>query len=107
MTTPDGNTILVPRYYDAIRPPSDEEQQLTNGMLPAWIAQDSSARAGMGIEKWIGGMSPRDALIEYLFNTTLNVDGIWAGYTGTGNETILPHIATGENGFTAGAGPGS
>ena len=94
MTTRDGNTILVPRYYDAIRPPSDEEQQLTNGMLPSWIAQDSSARAGLGVEKWIGGMSPRDALIEYLFNTTLNVDGIWAGYTGPGMKTILPHIAT-------------
>ena len=51
LTTPDGNTILVPRYYDAIRPPSDEEQQLTNGMLPSWIAQDSAARAGMGIEQ--------------------------------------------------------
>ena len=94
MTTPDGNTILVPHYYDAIRPPSDEEQQLTNGMLPQWTAQDSAARAGMGIERWIDGMNPTDALIEYLFNTTLNVDGIWAGYTGPGMKTILPHIAT-------------
>ncbi|HEY5546558.1 MAG TPA: M20/M25/M40 family metallo-hydrolase [Gemmatimonadaceae bacterium] len=94
LTTPDGNTIVVPRYYDAIRPPSDEEQQLTNGMLPQWIAQDSAARAGMGIERWIDGMSPRDALIEYLFNTTMNVDGMWSGYTGPGMKTILPHVAT-------------
>lgn len=94
LTTPDGNTILVPRYYDAIRPPSDEEQQLTNGMLPQWVAQDSLARAGMGIEQWIDSMSARDALIEYLFNTTLNIDGMWSGYTGPGMKTILPHIAT-------------
>jgi len=94
LTTPDGNTILVPRYYDAIRPPSDEEQQLTNGMLPRWVAQDSAARAGMGIARWIDGMSARDALIEYLFNTTMNVDGMWSGYTGPGMKTILPHIAT-------------
>jgi acetylornithine deacetylase/succinyl-diaminopimelate desuccinylase-like protein len=94
LTTPDGNTILVPRYYDAIRPPSDEEQQLTNGMLPRWIAQDSVAREGLGVRQWIGGMNARDALIEYLFNTTLNVDGIWAGYTGPGMKTILPHVAT-------------
>jgi acetylornithine deacetylase/succinyl-diaminopimelate desuccinylase-like protein len=94
LTTPDGNTILVPRYYDAIRQPSDEEQQLTNGMLPAWVAQDSASRAGLGVARWIGGMSPREALIEYLFNTTLNVDGMWSGYTGPGMKTILPHVAT-------------
>src|SRR5687768_2841299 len=94
LTTPDGNTILVPRYYDAIRPPSDEEMQLTNGMLPQWIAQDSLARAGLGVRQWAGGISARDALIEYLFNTTMNVDGMWAGYTGPGMKTILPHIAT-------------
>jgi acetylornithine deacetylase/succinyl-diaminopimelate desuccinylase-like protein len=84
----------VPRYYDANRPPSDEEMQLTNGMLPQWIAQDSLARAGLGVRQWIGGISARDALIEYLFNTTMNVDGMWAGYTGPGMKTILPHIAT-------------
>ncbi|HEX9563224.1 MAG TPA: M20/M25/M40 family metallo-hydrolase [Gemmatimonadaceae bacterium] len=94
LTTPDGNTILVPRYYDAIRPPSDEEQQLTNGMLPRWTALDSAARAGFGIVQWIDGMNPRDALVEYLFGTTMNVDGMWSGYTGPGMKTILPHIAT-------------
>ena len=94
LTTPDGNTILVPRYYDAIRPPTDEEQQLTNGMMAQWVAQDSASRAGLGVERWIGGMSARDALIEYLFNTTMNVDGMWSGYTGPGMKTILPHVAT-------------
>ena len=94
LTTPDGNTILVPRYYDAIRPPNDEEQRLTNGMLPSWMSGDSATRAGFGVTTWIGGMSAHDALIEYLFNTTMNVDGMWAGYTGPGMKTILPHIAT-------------
>jgi acetylornithine deacetylase/succinyl-diaminopimelate desuccinylase-like protein len=39
-------------------------------------------------------MTGRATQIEYLFNTTLNVDGIWAGYTGPGMKTILPHTAT-------------
>jgi acetylornithine deacetylase/succinyl-diaminopimelate desuccinylase-like protein len=29
-----------------------------------------------------------------LFNTTLNIDGLWSGYTGAGMKTILPHVAT-------------
>jgi acetylornithine deacetylase/succinyl-diaminopimelate desuccinylase-like protein len=38
LVSPDGNTILVPGYYDAIRQPNLEEQRLVNGML----------RSGMG-----------------------------------------------------------
>jgi acetylornithine deacetylase/succinyl-diaminopimelate desuccinylase-like protein len=29
-----------------------------------------------------------------LYMPTLNIDGIWSGYTGEGVKTILPHIAT-------------
>jgi acetylornithine deacetylase/succinyl-diaminopimelate desuccinylase-like protein len=94
LTTADGNTILVPGYYDAIRAPSDEEQQLVNGMLPQWTAREEAQRRLLGVEKWIGGMSGKESLIEYLFNTTLNIDGIWSGYTGPGMKTILPHVAT-------------
>jgi acetylornithine deacetylase/succinyl-diaminopimelate desuccinylase-like protein len=94
LTTPDGNTILVPNYYDAIRPPSEEEQRLVNGMIPAWNASEADQRKAFGVERWIGGMTGTDALMAYLFNTTLNVDGMWSGYTGVGMKTILPHVAT-------------
>ena len=94
LTTPDGNTIVVPGYYDAVRAPSEEEQRLVNGMLAAWTQGEADARKGFGVEQWIGGMSGSQSLMEYLFTTTLNVDGIWSGYTGVGTKTILPHIAT-------------
>jgi acetylornithine deacetylase/succinyl-diaminopimelate desuccinylase-like protein len=94
LTTPDGNTIRVPGYYDAIRPPSGEEMQLANGMLPQWTATDPAARASLGVERWMDGMNPEEALAEYLFSTTLNVNGMWSGYTGVGMKTITPHVAT-------------
>ncbi|HEX7120753.1 MAG TPA: M20/M25/M40 family metallo-hydrolase [Gemmatimonadaceae bacterium] len=94
LTTPDGNTITVPGYYDPIRQPSEEEQRLVNGMLARWTAGDEMHRKGLGVERWIDGLTGRDALMEYLFNTTLNIDGMWSGYTGPGMKTILPHIAT-------------
>lgn len=94
LTTPDGNTIVVPGYYDAVRPPSDEEQRLVNGMLAAWTQGEADARTGFGVEQWIGGMSGSESLMEYLYTTTLNIDGIWSGYTGVGMKTILPHVAT-------------
>jgi acetylornithine deacetylase/succinyl-diaminopimelate desuccinylase-like protein len=94
LTTPDGNTILVPGYYDSIRPLTVEEQQLVNGMLPTLAVRERSMREGMGVERWIGDLSGREFVLEWLFNTTLNINGIRGGYTGPGMKTILPHRAT-------------
>src|SRR5688572_28553057 len=94
LTTPDGNTINVPGYYDAIRQPSLEEQRLVNGMLASWTRQEAGMRQAFGVDRWIDGLSGRESLLQYLFGTSLNIDGIWSGYTGPGTKTILPHIAT-------------
>jgi acetylornithine deacetylase/succinyl-diaminopimelate desuccinylase-like protein len=94
LTSPDGNTILVPGYTDAIRAPSPEEWRLLNGMVDGWTAQEARSRELLGVSRWIDGLSGRDALARYLFTTTLNIDGVWSGYTGPGTKTILPHVAT-------------
>ena len=94
LTSPDGNTITVPGYYDAIRPPSLEEQRLVNGMVDAWTQRERVMRQGFGVSRWVNGLEGRASLAEYLFNTTLNIDGMWSGYTGPGTKTILPHKAT-------------
>ncbi|MCP4654335.1 MAG: M20/M25/M40 family metallo-hydrolase [bacterium] len=92
MTTPDGNTILVPGYYDDIRPPTAEEERLIRGALGKWDGK--SLRQLLGVERWIDGLSERDAVMRHFYELTLNVDGIWGGYTGEGVKTILPHQAT-------------
>jgi len=91
LTSPDGNTITVPGYYDAIRPPSAEEQQLLNGLLPEWTTREPIVQKTVGVKRWIEGWRGRDTQLQLLFNTTLNVDGLVAGYTGEGSKTILPH----------------
>lgn len=90
----DGNTILVPGYYDAIRPPNAEEQQLVNGMLEDWSRNEPAMREALGVDRWIEGWTGKQLLLQYLFDTTLNIDGMWSGYTGPGVKTILPHRAT-------------
>lgn len=94
LTSEDGNTILVPGYHDSIRPPSEEEQRLVNGMLEEWERREPGMRQSLGVQQWSGGVSGRESLLRYLFTTTLNVDGMVAGYTGPGMKTILPHKAT-------------
>ncbi|HSC28942.1 MAG TPA: M20/M25/M40 family metallo-hydrolase [Vicinamibacterales bacterium] len=94
LVSPDGNTILVPGYYDAIRQPSVEEQRLVNGMVRGFSSEREEAmRRGLGVERFIEGLSGRDLFARWLFTTTININGMWAGYTGEGMKTILPHVA--------------
>ncbi|HSD69166.1 MAG TPA: M20/M25/M40 family metallo-hydrolase [Woeseiaceae bacterium] len=92
MTSKDGNTILIPGYYDGILPPNHEEQVLMNGVLAT--SNDDEIKAQLGVQTWLDGLAGADAITELLFMPTLNIDGIWAGYTGEGTKTILPHMAT-------------
>jgi len=92
LVSADGNTILVPGYYDDIRPPNDEESRLINAGIESW--SDQQMQNILGVNQWINSMSGVDAAVELLFTTTMNIDGIWGGYTGEGTKTILPNRAT-------------
>jgi len=93
LTTPDGNTIRVPGYYDAIRQPTEEEQRLLNGVVRISKGAEAATRAGLGVDRFINGLSGRDLYARWLFTTTININGMWSGYTGEGMKTILPHVA--------------
>ena len=92
LTSPDGNTILVPGYYDGIVPPTDEESLLINAGLEQ--RDDLELQELLGVSRWIDDKTGNDAVIELLYQPTLNIDGIWGGYTGDGVKTILPHTAS-------------
>ncbi|TDK25061.1 M20/M25/M40 family metallo-hydrolase [Luteimonas aestuarii] len=92
MTTPDGNTIVIPGYYDAVTAPTAEQQRLVNAL--ARDADDAAMQRAFAVSRWIGGMEGREAIVRNLFDPTFNVDGLWSGYTGEGVKTILPHMAT-------------
>jgi acetylornithine deacetylase/succinyl-diaminopimelate desuccinylase-like protein len=92
MTSADGNTIVIPGYYDAVQAPSLQEQRLVNGL--AAQGDDGAMREALGVARWIDGVEGRDAIVRELYDPTLNIDGIWSGYTGEGVKTILPHVAT-------------
>ena len=92
MTSDDGNTILIDGYYDDVRPPTVEESMLINSMAKEWTGDEW--KQAFGLSGFIHKLEGRDALMRYFYDVTLNVDGIWSGYTGEGVKTILPHIAT-------------
>jgi len=93
LTSPDGNTITVPHYYDAIRPPNAEEQRLVNGMMSTWASQEQLVAKSLDVPRWQDSLTGKDLLAQLLFTTTLNIDGLVSGYTGEGTKTILPNRA--------------
>lgn len=92
LTSPDGNTILVPGYYDGIIPPTEEESLLINAGIEQ--RNDVQLQEMLGVSRWIDDKLGNEAVIELLYQPSLNIDGIWGGYTGEGTKTILPHTAT-------------
>ena len=92
LTSADGNTILVPDYYEGVRPPTQEESLLINAGIEQ--RDDAQLQELLSVDHWIDGKTGTDAVIELLYQPTLNIDGIWGGYTGEGTKTILPHQAS-------------
>jgi acetylornithine deacetylase/succinyl-diaminopimelate desuccinylase-like protein len=92
LVSEDGNTILVPGYYDDVRSPTAEEQSLIAGYLAS--NDETQLKQVLGVERWMDNMSGEDLLHDLIYSPTMNVDGLWAGYTGEGVKTILPHVAT-------------
>ncbi len=96
LTSPDGNTITVPGYSDSIQPPNAEQQRLINSpQLEGFFGPNGefTQYTDLGVKRWIGGSRGKDTFTQFLFDTTLNIDGISSGYVGPGANCILPSRA--------------
>ncbi len=85
----DGNgRITIPGFYDRVR-----------GMEP-WERKEMAALPfdANRIREYLGvdALAPEDGysvLESMLFRPTMDVDGIWGGYEGEGQKTIIPPVA--------------
>jgi acetylornithine deacetylase/succinyl-diaminopimelate desuccinylase-like protein len=89
---PASNRILVPSFYDAITTPTDEEQMLMATLMNK-IGGRALASDQENAKAWVNNWSDPEAIWHLTFDTTMNIDGLWAGYTGPGMATILPEKA--------------
>jgi acetylornithine deacetylase/succinyl-diaminopimelate desuccinylase-like protein len=81
--------ILIPGFYDAVKPPSAIDLQL----LDALPDDESRIREVLGIREFVNGMTGKD-LERAVFNPTCNIQGLTAGYQGPGSKTIVPARAS-------------
>ena len=88
----DGR-IRIPGFYDDIAQPSEEDEKLIQRLLRTF--DENTIKKELDVERFTKNRTGEGLLREYLYSTTLNIDGLEAGYTGPGTKTILPCEARG------------
>ncbi len=88
--------ILIPGFYDAIRPPSKRDRDLM-AALPE-IADEYKSR--FGVQHFIKGLTGGvDLRVEEVFSPTCTICGLTSGYQGPGSKTVLPARASAKVDF--------
>lgn len=85
LKAPDGR-ILIPGFYDQVRPPTDDDKQA----LERIPNNDEALLAEFGIPAFLNNVRGTDMLQHHLFDPTCTICGMASGYTGQGAKTVLP-----------------
>ncbi len=80
--------LAVEALLDAARGPTEEDRALLEELAAGFDPEAHLADAHASRYRLEG--SPADLLEALIFRPTVNVDGLEAGYTGTGGKTIIP-----------------
>jgi acetylornithine deacetylase/succinyl-diaminopimelate desuccinylase-like protein len=82
----DDGTVLVPGFYDDVAPASRDER-FEISCLPF---DEEAFRRQTGVVELVAG-EPGYTVLECMgIRPTLDVNGIWGGFTGEGSKTIIP-----------------
>jgi acetylornithine deacetylase/succinyl-diaminopimelate desuccinylase-like protein len=81
--------ILLPGFYDAVRPPSDADL----AALETIPVIDDELLADYEIPAFLNNLRGVERLRRHLFEPTCTICGLVSGYTGPGSKTVLPNEA--------------
>jgi len=93
LTKGNGSEILVEGIYDKVAPPTEEDKEVIAEAAKKF--DPKTAKAAMKVKNMMLPDEDREGLIrQFTYTSTLNIDGIWAGWTQKGSKTVLPEKAT-------------
>ncbi|MGN6758742.1 MAG: peptidase dimerization domain-containing protein, partial [Thermomicrobiales bacterium] len=88
MITPDQKHILIDGFYDDVASISPHDQALLAKLAPTF-RPDEELRENE-VRRFKYDLTGVDLLKKYLYQPTLNIDGIIGGHTTEGTKTIIP-----------------
>jgi acetylornithine deacetylase/succinyl-diaminopimelate desuccinylase-like protein len=77
--------------FERVKPLSERDRKLLDEA--AQRMSEAEAKASLGVQRWAHDASWRQSLDDLTAKPTVNIEGIYGGYTGPGGMTILPHRA--------------
>ncbi len=86
--------VLVPGFYDAVRPISERQRTL----LEALPSQEEAYRESFGLDRLLRDRTGFDVSAAP-FEPTCNIAGLTSGYQGPGSKTIVPAVASAKVDF--------
>src|SRR6266571_254491 len=87
-----GNKVTIQDFYRHAQVPNKEDRELLPKLEKTF--NDAAVREELKVDRFIGDSHGIEALKKYLFDPTLNINGIVSGYTGPEMKTLLPHKIT-------------
>jgi acetylornithine deacetylase/succinyl-diaminopimelate desuccinylase-like protein len=91
MRDKDDN-ILIEGFYDDLEPIAAADELLTQRMIEVFD-EEMYLKDHLQAQRFFKGLQGGEALRHLLWQPTLNIDGIRAGYTGPATKTIIPYKA--------------
>ncbi len=89
------DNILVDGVYESVRPPT----ALERAALEAIPAEEDHTAESLGLTRFVKGVRGLDYRLRHLLEPTCNIDGLSAGYEGSGPKTVIPSQATAKLDF--------
>jgi acetylornithine deacetylase/succinyl-diaminopimelate desuccinylase-like protein len=97
LVSEDGNDPAIDGWFEHVKPLTARQKAI--------IAEDvaknpeEARKKFMGVQKWVRDLPYRDALERLASQPTVNIEGMYAGYTGPGGKTVLPSKAVAKLDF--------
>ncbi|HWA30980.1 MAG TPA: M20/M25/M40 family metallo-hydrolase [Rhizomicrobium sp.] len=92
LVTPDGNKPAVEGWYEHVKPLTQHQKDLIHASVMA--NNEAVVMKSLNVSHWIDDLSYEKAMDRLAEEPTINIEGIFGGYTGPGGKTILPSMAT-------------
>src|SRR5580704_8602068 len=97
LVSEDGNDPAIDGWFEHVKPLTDRQKQI----IAQHVAETNEAdvKKLLGVQHWVRDLSYRDALERLASQPTVNIEGMYAGYTGPGGKTLLPSKAVAKLDF--------
>lgn len=87
----DPMKVKIEGFYDDVAPPDPEDLALIDRLAVRF--DEEALKQSLGVDRFYKDLHGKELLMKAFYTTTLNIQGIYGGYTGPLVKTILPDQA--------------